>query len=197
MRRPLSILALVWLIIALLCNVFERDLWELMFFFAWPVRWGLIAMGAIIALVGLRSSMPDREYRRSARVALAIALSGLALVLGFREYLSQDVRFLLTRAHYERQREEVLSGKRANSTDVAGIERGATVQVAFYWMRGVTDNWVGLVYDPSGEVLQAREFRRDWSNWSDPELEKVRSLFGGAMYNARHLTGSWYICWFT
>jgi hypothetical protein len=47
--------------------------------------------------------------------------------------------------------------------------------------RGVTDNWVGLVYDATGEVLRAREFRPVWSNWDDPKLSHVRDLFGGSM----------------
>ncbi len=198
MGRSLSILAAVWLIIALLCTVFEMDLWELIFFFALPVRWCLVATGVIIALVALRSSLPDRNNRRSALTALVMAFSGVVLLLGFRDFLSLDIRFLLSRAKYERRLADVLSGNgEATDGDVAGVERGPPDRVAFYWKRGVTDNWVGLVYDPTGEVSKAGEFRRDWSNWHDPNLAKVRDLFGGAIFDSRHLTGPWYICWFT
>ncbi len=183
MRHTLSILATVWLIAALLGTVFEKDLWNWMFLLGPAVKWGLIATGAIMALVFLRNSLPDRENRRSARAALAIAVSGLVLLVGFCDYLSQDVRFLLSRARYEQRLAEVLSGRGADDGELARIERGSSTQkVAFCWIGGVTDNWVGLVYDPTGEVSNA---------------DKARDLFGGQMTHSRHLTGPWYLCWFT
>ena len=182
MRHPLSILAIIWLIVAVLGTVFEMDMYRRMSLLAAPVWWGLIAMGAIMALAALRNSMPDRDGCRSARVALAITVSGLVLLVSFREYLSEDFRFLLSRAHYERRVAEVLSGKGAGDKEVAGIERGASTKVAFYWIRGVTDNWAGLVYDPAGEV---------------GNVDSGGGLFGGQLTHSRHLTGPWYLCWFT
>jgi hypothetical protein len=198
LKWSLALVSAFWLLVVLVWALFEKDLWEEPWEFIFiPVRWGLYGSGVILALVALRQVMPDGENRLSAAAALLLSAAGLVLLFAGCRFLSQDVRFLISKAHYERRLEEILTGKVTRCADVAGIEFGPPDRVAFYWKRGVTDNWVGLVYDPSGEVLQAREFRRDWSNWSDPKLEKVRDLFGGAMYNARHLTGPWYICWFT
>jgi hypothetical protein len=198
LKWSLALVAAVWLLIALGWTLFEKDLWEE----PWdiiliPVRWGLNGCGVILALIALRHTMPDGENRPSAVTALFLTAAGLVLMFAGCQFLSQDVRFRLSKEHYERRLAEVLAGKVTSRADVAGIEFGPPDRVAFYWKRGVTDNWVGLVYDPTGEVLQAREFRRDWSNWTDPKLEKVRDLFGGSMCGARHLTGPWFICWFT
>ena len=61
----------------------------------------------------------------------------------------------------------------------------------------MVDNWVGLVYDPSGAVMKANEFKRDWSNWNDPNLRTIKGLFHGDLFRAKKLKGHWYICSFT
>ena len=193
MRHPLTIVATVWFVFALLGTVFEMDLWKWLFLTVPLVKLSLIGMGAVLALLALRNAMPDRLDRRSARVALAISVSGLVLFVGFRDYLSQNVRFLLSRAHYEKQVAEVLSGVSDSDSKVGGNERdsssqvafcwknGSSTQVAFYWIRGFAGDWVGLVYDSAGEVHNAR----------------LRSDVFGPGTHSRHLTGPWYLCWFT
>ncbi len=76
------------------------------------------------------------------------------------------------------------------------IDEGPPVRVAFSW-GGIIDNWHGIVYDPTGEVLKANQFKRDWSNWNDPNLHAVKKLFDGDMTSATHLWGPWYYCTFT
>ncbi len=77
------------------------------------------------------------------------------------------------------------------------IEPGAPLRVAFRQPGGILDNWVAIVYDPSGEVLKSRQFKSDWSNWHDPTLQKVKRLFGGDLQWAEPLGGNWYRCYFT
>ncbi len=76
------------------------------------------------------------------------------------------------------------------------IDEGLPIRIAFGW-GGVIDNWYGIVYDPTAEVLRARLFKSDWANWDDSKLLAVKKLFGGDMTFARHLWGNWYFCNFT
>jgi len=176
-------LVVVWLVTGVLWCVFEHDIWETTGFHIFsPVWWCLLAAGTALTLAALRWVMPDRKHRLPATVALLIAVSGLALLFFGRSFLSMDVRFQLSMSHYERRVAEVLAGRRTKATDIAGIERGPPDRVAFYWKRGVTDNWVGLVYDPTGDVVNAAA---------------CQDFFGGTMTHSRHLTGPWFICWFT
>jgi hypothetical protein len=183
----LALVVACWLFVSVMWNIFERDVFEAtgvflyMFIFP-PVRWGFIAVGVILALVSFRQVMSGRENRSSAAAALFLSVTGLVLMFAGRELLSQDVRFLLSKAHYERRLTEVIAGEGTGGADVAEIEHGPPDRVAFYWKRGVTDNWVGLVYDPTGEA-------------GNPGTGA--DLFGGLMTRSRHLTGFWYLCWFT
>ena len=77
------------------------------------------------------------------------------------------------------------------------IDPGPPVRIAFYWQRGVIDNWVGLVYDPTGKVIKANKFKSDWSNWGDASLAEVKGLFGGDLRRAKRMSKNWYLCWFT
>ncbi len=76
------------------------------------------------------------------------------------------------------------------------IDAGPPVRVALIWA-GFLDNWVGIIYDPTGEVLKSNDLKRDYSNWNDPKLAPVKELFGGDMQSAEHLWGDWYFCGFT
>jgi hypothetical protein len=77
------------------------------------------------------------------------------------------------------------------------VDAGPPVRVAFRQDGGILDNWEGVVYDPSGSVLLARQFKRDWSNWHDPALLHVKKLFGGDLVYCRPIKGHFYRCWFT
>ena len=77
------------------------------------------------------------------------------------------------------------------------IETKPHLRVAFIYGDGLLDNWVGIVYDPTAEVLKAREFKPDWSNWNDPALSDVKKLFGGDLRSAEPLGGPWSRCGFT
>jgi hypothetical protein len=77
------------------------------------------------------------------------------------------------------------------------VEPGPPLRVAFPRPGGILDNWCGIVYDPSGEVLKARQFKSDYSNWDDPSLQHVKQLFGGDLKYSVHLRGHFYRCWFT
>jgi hypothetical protein len=77
------------------------------------------------------------------------------------------------------------------------VDPGPPLRVAFPQPGGILDNWVGIVYDPSGMVMRANEFKADRSNWDDPSLAQVKLLFGGILIRCVHIGGHYYRCWFT
>lgn len=77
------------------------------------------------------------------------------------------------------------------------VDSGPPLRIAFSW-GGILDNWRGVVYDPSGEVMKANILdMTTWSNRDDPGYASVAGLFGGTLIRAQHLEGDWYLCWFT
>lgn len=195
LRYPFVILTVLWFFGVILVDVFEKDLWEL--FFALLVPWGFVGGGIIFALTIARLHMRLSAGRIEALTAIGIIMAGLITHFGAGRYLSMDVRFLIAKPYYERRLADVLSGGFADQhVGVASREPGG--RVAFYWKKGFgPDNWVGLVYDPTGEVMRAVNFLLNPSATFDPVQDKVRDLFGGELYATRHLTGDWFICWFT
>jgi hypothetical protein len=197
LRYPFVILTVLWFIGIILVDVFEKDLWDMTFVFGLLVPWGFVGGGVIFALTIAGLHMRSSAGRREALTAIGIIMAGLITHFGAGRYLAMDVRFLIAKPYYERRLAEVLSGGFGDRyPDVAGRETGG--RVAFYWIRGFgPDNWVGLVHDPTGDVRDAVIPWLNPSTTSDPTRKKVSGLFGGTLYASRHLTGHWYICWFT
>lgn len=179
---------IVWLVGTLLLLVFHQDLiWVL-------IGAVVVPASAIVLLIGA-----IRRVRRSpiASIVFVLIISSM-LVFVPTSGLSwgERTRFDLMRPSYERRLQQIISahehGARgnANRPDYI-IDRGPPVRVAFMWQSGVIDNWVGLVYDPTGVVMRA--------NGSDGDigLGPVRKLFGGDIVASRHLQDHWYLCSFT
>ncbi len=76
------------------------------------------------------------------------------------------------------------------------IDDGPPIRVAFVW-DGFVDNWSGVIYDPTGIVMNSNLLKVDFSNRNDSEYVKAGRLFGGDMTDAIHLWGDWYYCCFT
>lgn len=160
--------------------VFSRDLEELLWFYYDPLLIGLVWLAGVLIFVF--SAIQIRKHHRTAIACLLVLAFGSTASIK-RDYLAVALRFWLSQAHYEDRVQQVLStGAGAKAKDVAGIEGN---RVAFYWYRGVTDNWVGLVFDPSDSLAEQK--------WSRGQKE----YFGGDLISARHLDGHWYLCVFT
>lgn len=133
---------------------------------------------------------------RSARkAALLLSLGALALAIAWLWPRGLDLR------PYEIAVERIRSAPERRAAFEREyecvIDPGAPIRVAFRQPGGILDNWVAIVYDPTGEVLKAREFKADWSNWNAPALQEVKALFGGDLRWAESLGGNWYRCSFT
>jgi hypothetical protein len=196
-RNGLLIGGVAWLIGGLLLATFYPDLAEVLWLGADFIQLAFIVSGGLIFIF---SCLAIRRDRGKAAVTAALMLGGMIIYFTVGQTVGEHIRFGLVRSRYETRVAEILSG--APKTLQAGlrdcqIDGGPPVRIAFPWQRGVTDNWVGLVYDPSGVVMKANQFRRDWSNWNDQELASVKRLFGGDLYRTKKLAKNWYLCWFT
>ncbi len=176
---------------------FYPDLSELFFFGIVLLHFGLIAANVILIGFGL---WLFRKHRGLASVAV---VSGVILLFAFYTFgfgLGENLRFALLRSHYEKRLAVVLEARkegRAITGNDFQTDKGPPVRIAFYWMRGVTDNWAGLVHDPT-RMLKDFDDRPDRSREDDSRTaDVVRDWFGGTLYRARHMSGDWYLCWFT
>jgi hypothetical protein len=78
------------------------------------------------------------------------------------------------------------------------IDPGRPVRVAFVLPPGrFIDNWCGVVYDPSGQVLVANHFDGNWKTWHDQVPTEIIELFGGDLLGCSKLEGFYYHCCFT
>ena len=111
----------------------------------------------------------------------------------------------LSRLFINLPRYEAIISKTQTSADQGGsdfrdtrgiryiVDRGPPVRVAFN-PEGLLDNWSGIIFDPTGEVMLADGFDQD-GNFSAPD--HVTKLFGGDLVGCRHLWRHYYSCSFT
>lgn len=175
---------------------------------------GALALPALWAAVGLgllaRSCWRVAAHRETLRAPAAVAvLAGLTVVAaiplaawGDAVRIDARLRSLEPAVAVILERHNTgLTGTDGWQEGDAGlpfiVDAGPPARIAFMAPGGVIDNWTGIVYDPSGEVLQANTFAADWSNWDDAALATVKSLFGGDLYRCEHLKGPFYRCFFT
>ena len=74
------------------------------------------------------------------------------------------------------------------------VDLGPPVRLAFN-PEGFLDNWSGIIYDPTGDVMLARGFDPVTGKFFAPD--RVTKLFEGDLVGCRHLWGSYYDCSFT
>ena len=183
----------------MLLLVFFLDLVSVLFILIYGVL--LAVLGFAIVLLVL-AAIRIRRAPLAAGICAVLIVGGLTFSFTIGRSWGERTRFALVRPSYERRLQEILQSF-ARGTPMKShygeyeIAPGPPVRVAFMWQAGVTDNWVGLVYDPTGIVMKANQFKRDWSNWKDPDLEPVKTLFGGDLFRTRHLKDNWYLCFFT
>ena len=134
----------------------------------------------IIALIAVTFSwrMTYMAFKRQKLIywqALFIIIFSCLTSLSYREPLSRDVRFFLLRPYYENQLAQIQAGE-----SIPEVKKEDAL-IAFYWYRGVVDNWVGLVYDPRESL----------------SLPKSAKIFGGEVTYIYHLHNGWFLCYFS
>jgi hypothetical protein len=188
-----------WFIANTVLLVFAPDLANVFFLLGYGLQLLVLLLAVFLLVLAV---FRVRRSPLTAVVCVLLIAGGLVFSFTMGRSWGERTRFALVRASYEKRLEEILESFQHGTpmplhSAEYEIEPGPPIRVAFRWQLGVTDNWVGLVYDPTGMVMKANAFKRDWSNWKDPALEPVKRLFGGDIFQTRHLKDNWYLCSFT
>jgi hypothetical protein len=190
------LLLFTWTLLALILDVFWIDLadrlWVIALIFPLALWSGLAGMAIPVAVRGIRR----RPRAATFGLLLALIVAGFAQA-SFGGQLGILTRFYALRPKYQ----AIVKALETGAAPPGGlrhiVDNGPPLRVAFPWPGGIGDNWCGIVYDPSGLVMKAREIKPDLSNFSDPAFHNVRMLFGGDLRSCEPLGGPWYFCCFT
>jgi hypothetical protein len=200
--KVLQIVSSVWFGVLFMHCLFSYEIQIALWILDLPVVAFLglagLALAVVWAVVACRKPQPLRSVLLCAACLIA---TGVFLFTPYGTLLGTYFRFYRHLEHYEAVVAQISQAdigtltERQQSQEYI-IDKGPPVRIAFVW-HVMIDNWIGIVYDPSGEVMRANVFKRDWSNWKDPQLRPVKALFGGDLYMTRKLWKDWYCCWFT
>ena len=181
--KSLTLASTVWLVMMFCVFVFSPPLHDMFFVFFQLACWALIAIGFCLLITTSVMAAKNKRYI----AASLLCLTGLAgyYTIGFD--LGRHVLFQLRKSHYE----QLLA--KANETGQVERDAGVTdLQApgnhAFYWQRGILDNWVAVIFDPSHELAKINTETQPANLWS---------IFGGTYYRCQSMGDGWYICWFT
>lgn len=197
--RLLPKITVIWLVMFILAGVFGIYL-DQPFDFVSPLIIGLLwLLGGALAL-GLVASLFDAEGR--IRRVVCLLLIGTAFPTFY--FYGYDISFYSYFYWHKSQYEAVIASLSSSTQCPPPIHSDETNprfdcdsprRVAFPMPGGIIDNWVGIVYDPTGLVTQVNQV--SGSGLKNPKFAYVVGLFGGDMASARHLFGHWYVCSFT
>ena len=195
---------ILWTLAGVLLAFFERPLFDALWIGAGLIILMFIILGACLLLVVAGYAIWRRNLI-AAVSAFGFIISGLGLWYA-EPFLRREgdaalfrYRFMTSRALYDRivdDAERARAGHSYGERDGVRfqVDAGPPVRVAFPQPGGIIDNWEGVIYDPTGEVLKAR-------GWAEPGAVSappgVKELFGGDLVSCRHVEGNYYRCWFT
>ncbi|WKL55813.1 hypothetical protein Q1W73_08840 [Asticcacaulis sp. ZE23SCel15] len=178
--------------------------------FLGPLIWlgVIIIAGAIIVFKGLEAAWHGRGFGPRLIMALiAPILLGLAILLSSPLSTAGEVSGAWLRLMIERSRYETIIEKESQPPSGTArivdredggitytVDAGPPVRVAFN-PDGIIDNWTGIIYDPTGEVLLAKGFDPVTGEFHMPS--HIKELFGGDLVACRHIWSDYYKCSFT
>ena len=179
----------------------------ILFLFGAPVL-AIAFIGGGLIFVARGATLSDVEPAWH-RVAAALAAPAMILAVLILVWPSLDAgrhfgslsRLIVNRSKYE----AIIARSQSSKPDETGayleqqgityiVDAGPPVRVAFN-PAGFLDNWSGIVFDPSGEVMQADGF--DPGTGKFRATDGVTKLFGGDLVACRHLLWEYYSCAFT
>jgi hypothetical protein len=199
----------LWCAAGFLLGFFYRELKASFLPIAGPVCFIWVFAGLLILAESVWTAVASGRPNRAVIAFFTFLLLGIGFCINWRDLAEYgdtirfQWRFRGLESHYSaiigrlRNREKPVQGWQKEESIDYYVENGSPLRVVFRQPGGILDNWQGVVYDPSGSVLRAREFKPDWSNWDDPSLAQIRSLFGGDLCKCVHVKGHFYRCWFT
>lgn len=130
-------------------------------------------------------------------LVVTLCLSWPLLALG--SYTGTMSRLVFNQGHYQAIIAKVRSDpKPAWFQDDNGVtysvDLGPPIRVAFN-PAGMLDNWSGIIYDPTGDVMLADGFDPKTGKFAAPD--RVTKMFNGDLVSCRRLWGDYYDCSFT
>ena len=176
-----------WFAGVLLRFMFFGDYWFFGFIITYPMDAILFAVG-----LGLVAVSTINIYKKRSRVLHGFIALWVVLIvfLGWGtdrgRYMGRCFRLWRYEAEHERYVEKLLSGDQVDLfTYDCRVDEGPPMRIAFSW-GGLLGTWYGIVYDPTGEVMNANK-----------EGAAALELFGDFLTSSQHLWDDWYFCWFT
>ena len=199
-----ALIALVPFVIGLV-GAFSSGLGLLLFLLGAPIVLIGLLIGAVVWLVrGIRlaRNMSDVRQRVVPIVAsplllvTTILLAWPLLVAG--GFVGDMARLTMNRSQYEaiiaKARSDHEAAWFAEQRGITySVDLGPPIRVAFN-PEGMLDNWSGIIFDPTGEVMIADGFE---ANGKFRAPERITKLFGGDLVSCRHLLDDFYACSFT
>jgi hypothetical protein len=205
----MSRFVLWWTATGLVLSLTGRFLADFIWFGIFAVYLVWIVTGLSFGVVrALEARHPDRRAR-SLRDLASLTACGIGVAVLYAPLYTTgrrwtvEYRFASARATYDRIVAELPEGETSvqrltGPTGEYFIDPGPPVRVAFVLPPGrFVDNWCGVVYDPTGDVMQANRFDGDWASWEDKVPTEIIKLFGGDMLTCRELDSAYYHCCFT
>lgn len=186
--------------------VFANGLWidfSVFLFFFLSIVW--LAVGGVLIAVPLTVALRPTRRRASLRtagqrvaiVAISLALAWPVSRVGL--WTTTWGRFLLNRHRYGDVVGQVTLASATNRGHLppdVRVDEGPPLRVAFVW-GGTIDNWCGVIFDPSRQVLAANAFNGDWATWSQQVPVGIKKLFGGDLVSCKALSPPYFHCCFT
>jgi hypothetical protein len=178
----------------------------LLFIFAIPAAVLILLTYGLVSFVKGVQLGRQVETAREKTLVIAAAPVGLACtlalawpLLGAGSFGGSLSRLLMNQRQYEAIIRKAQSHPRpdwfAKDEGVTySVDVGPPVRVAFN-PAGMLDNWSGIIYDPTGDIMLAKGFDPKSGQFFAPD--RITKLFNGDLVGCRHLWGSYYDCSFT
>lgn len=196
---------LIWFVAGFLLAFFDRPLVDAIWIVAGIVFLAWLGVGVIFAISSIISTYMSKNYYGAASAFGFVCLGFLMTYQSpYIESMGNDLvvqsRFKQHFSEYERIVSEAKNGVLAEGYGESNgvryqVESGPPLRVAFPQPGGILDNWEGIIYDPTGEVLKAKGWAEPGTKLSAPP--EVVELFGGSLVSCTRLAGDYYRCWFT
>ena len=179
-------------------------------FLALAVAAVLAIVWLIVAALGLKVAWQSRQEFRHALIAgtapfatfaLATALAlpvvwGVSWCLDWASFLGNQSNYEeIVRLAEEGEFDGPAEGFQEHNGITFMIDEGRPLRVAFLMPGGFLDNWSGVIYDPTGDVMLADGWDDQTGEFVAPE--RVTKLFYGDLVSCRHLSSKFYQCSFT
>jgi hypothetical protein len=157
-----------------------------------------LCISILVTLISLLWDWHKQRIARHAWLTPVLLLAATALVLPSL-WISIHARQLATAVAVDgwmkQHAQQPVAGWAAGRLGLeVFIETGPPVRAAFMTDPGFLDNWSGIVFDPTGKVMQADGWDAS-GKFRAPEV--ITKLFDGDLDSCRHLWGAYYHCGFT